>query len=124
MSTTTTPPPAPKRMVDRHTRDWGVRLIQTDTPQERQASQVTGRTKAILLKLLEAIETNGEVAMTSRAELKTSANMMQQLYYNGWVNGAGSSDARGSGNTPQSSWWWLTNEGEKIARLIAEKRNP
>lgn len=119
MSTTTTEAP-PRRMVSAHDRDWGTnaaKLAGATLDEQRNAAAVNSkRQQAILLQLLDAIQPNGEVVMTSRAELKASANTMQELYYVDLVNGAGSRDARGTGNTPETSWWWLTTWGEKVAR--------
>lgn len=53
----------------------------------------------------------------NRRRLKASAEAMQDLYRMGLVNGAGSRDAWGTGNTPHSSWWWLTGAG---LRLVAK----
>jgi hypothetical protein len=50
----------------------------------------------------------------NRRRLKASAEAMQELYRMGLVNGAGSRDAWGTGNTPDSSWWWLTSGGMRI----------
>jgi hypothetical protein len=120
--TTTTAHPAatpPRRIVSRENRDWGVtQLTNRDAP-----PTLIRRKRAILAQLLTAIDDSGRVMMTSRAELRTSANMMQELYYAGWVNGAGSNDARGQGNTPASSWWWLTTSGEALARTMETKAN-
>lgn len=51
----------------------------------------------------------------NRRRLRASAEAMQELYRMGLVNGAGSRDAWGTGNTPASSWWWLTNTGLLLA---------
>jgi hypothetical protein len=75
----------------------------------------------ILQTLLDAVQPCGGSNMINRATLKTSANKMQELFCNGWVNGAGSTDDRGSGNTPESSWWWLTKAGEAVARKVLNK---
>ena len=75
----------------------------------------------ILQTLLDAVQPCGGSNMINRATLKTSANKMQELFCNGWVNGAGSKDDRGSGNTPESSWWWLTKAGEAVARKALNK---
>lgn len=112
------------RLVNESDRDSGVpnSAIRPDEWYDQQAGgQWPHAQRRILLALLAAPAPAGRVAMLTRADLKTSANMMQQLYYAGWVNGAGSRDARGMGNTPESSWWWLTRHGEKMARAIPQK---
>jgi len=106
---------APRRIVSPNNRDWG----QTRQISDADVPKLTDRGRAILVQLLAAIERNGIVLMTSRAELRTSGEFMQQLYYDGWVNGAGSNDTRGTGNTAASSWWWLTTSGEATVRTIA-----
>lgn len=58
----------------------------------------------------------GATWMLSRARLRASSNLMQGLYEAGLANGAGTRDHRGTGNTPDSSWWWLTERGEQVAR--------
>lgn len=112
-------PTRPRRIVAQDNRDWGVTQLNSDDAMPT----LTRGERAILAQLLAAIDDSGRVVMTSRAELRTSANMMQQLYYAGWVNGAGSRDARGQGNTPESSWWWLTTSGEALARTMETKVN-
>lgn len=88
-------------------------------PPDGVAEWVAGRTKRereILGHLLAAQEHHGRLVMLSRAALRAGANTMQELFYAGLVNGCGTSDRRGTGNTPESSWWWLTERGEQIAR--------
>lgn len=94
------------------------------------AEWVNGRTKRereILCRLLDVQELNGgRLMMCSRAFLRSSDQTMHDLFYAGLVNGCGSADHRGSGNTPASSWWWLTERGEQIARAAksAKKARP
>lgn len=115
---TTAPLRRRSNTVPERTRDWGV---SHQRPLEALQKAIwTRRERAILRHLLTAIRENGSADPVSRAELKTSAAMMQNLYNNGLVNGAGSRDARGSGNTPQSSLWWLTSSGEALARHLAQ----
>lgn len=84
------------------------------------AARLTRRERQILQMLLGVIGSDGGTDSLNRATLRTSGPKMQELYWNGWVNGAGSRDEHGTGNTPQSSWWWLTTYGERIAREIKE----
>lgn len=114
-------PPRPRRMVRPADRDFGVPNAAPNAgpPAEQVAGHLTKRERAIMAALLAAILPDGTVTMTSRRDLKASADTMQQMWMNGWVNGAGSPDARGTGNTPDSSWWWLTTKGEAIARAAA-----
>ena len=115
------PIPVLRRMVRPGDRDFGLPTAcrPPSLPAAAiEAKNLTRNERRILLALLAAIDPNGRVAMTSRGDLRTSANVMQAFYYSGWVNGAGSPDARGQGNTPESSWWWLTTRGEHIARAI------
>lgn len=108
--------------IPRAHRDQAMRAeqIETTPPSPQKARRLTTqRGRQILAALLTQVRPDGSTGMLNRAELETSANMMQQLYYNGWVNGAGSRDDRGSGNTPESSWWWLTTTGELYARALA-----
>lgn len=51
---------------------------------------------------------------TNRRRLRASAEAMQELWQLGLVNGAGSRDAWGTGNTPASSWWWLSSAGLQL----------
>jgi hypothetical protein len=88
-------------------------------PPDGVARCVAGRTKRereILGHLLAAQEHHGRLMMLSRGALRAGANTMEALFYAGLVNGCGSDDHRGTGNTPESSWWWLTERGEQIAR--------
>lgn len=55
----------------------------------------------------------------NRRRLKASAEAMQALHRLGLVNGAGSRDAWGTGNTPDSSWWWLSSAGLALVQSIA-----
>lgn len=109
------------RMIRREDRNFAMRAVHDSFSADRYAATITKRQKAILLELLAAIRPGGDVAMTNRATLKTSANMMQELFYSGLVNGAGTRDDRGTGNTPASSWWWLTMEGEQVALAIGRR---
>jgi hypothetical protein len=80
------------------------------------AGRQTKRVRQILGHMLAAQEQHGRLVMVSRATLRSSGQMMQELFYSGLVNGCGSADHRGTGNTPDTSWWWLTERGEQIAR--------
>jgi hypothetical protein len=40
------------------------------------------------------------------------------------VNGCGTPDHRGCGNTPDSSFWWLTARGKQIAELAGIEPPP
>ena len=54
----------------------------------------------------------------NRARLKASAETMRALHHRRLVNGAGSRDAWGTGNTAASSWWWLSTDGLALAYEI------
>lgn len=88
------------------------------------ATSLTKRQAQILAQLRSAIREDGSADPLSRAEIKSSALFMQEMYYAGLVNGAGTRDERGSGNTPQSSWWWLTRWGEEVACALPAKDAP
>lgn len=57
----------------------------------------------------------------NRRRLKASAEAMQELYHAGLVNGAGSRDPWGTGNTPDSSWWWLTTHGMRLVTGVGDR---
>jgi len=80
-------------------------------------AECTKRERQILGHLLAAQDHHGRLVMLSRASLRASDQSMTNLFYAGLVNGCGSSDHRGTGNTAGSSWWWLTEKGEQIARI-------
>jgi hypothetical protein len=97
------------------------------TPSPAAADVAAGLSKReakILAQLRSAIRPDGSADPLSRAELKTSSPFIQDMCYAGLVNGAGTRDARGSGNTPQSSWWWLTRWGEEVACALPAKDAP
>jgi len=106
------------RTVHRHDRDWGMPK-RTDTSAVDDV-HLTAREKAIMIMLLAAIAPDGTATMLARVTLKTSDSKMQELFFCGWVNGAGTNDTHGQGNTPESSWWWLTTHGEQVIRAIQE----
>lgn len=81
------------------------------------AAARTRRERQILGMLLAAQEHHGRLMMLNRAVLRASDQTMHDLFYAGLVNGCGSPDARGTGNTAESSWWWLTERGEQLARI-------
>ena len=84
------------------------------TPNQRRIIQ--------LLATLDARPMPDGTAMrmcANRRRLRASAEAMQELYSMGLVNGAGSRDAWGTGNTPATSWWWLTSGG---MRIVGEDR--
>lgn len=115
------PFPVLRRLVSPGDRDFGVPnggTLNSGSPASIMAQNLTRNERRILLALLAACHPDGRQTMTSRRDLKTSPNVMQAFYYSGWVNGAGSPDARGQGTTPESSWWWLTTRGEQVARAI------
>ncbi|WP_206934161.1 hypothetical protein [Roseococcus thiosulfatophilus] len=76
----------------------------------------TRRERQILGLLLAAQEHHGMVVLLSRADLRASDQTMHDMYYAGMVNGCGGPDRRGTGNTAESSFWWLTERGEQVAR--------
>jgi hypothetical protein len=77
-----------------------------------------------ILRILAALDTRRQPDGTplrmcvNRRRLKASAETMQDLHRAGLVNGAGSRDPFGTGNTPDSSWWWLSTAGMAMARRI------
>lgn len=93
------------RLPDHHTAPW----VEGRAPAERKALAI----------LLAAQDAAGHLTMLPRAALKASDQTMHDLFYAGLVNGCGTPDHRGSGNTADSSWWWLTERGEQIARAGA-----
>jgi hypothetical protein len=91
----------------------------TPLPDAGVAEWCAGRTKRereILGLLLAVQNVRGALVMMTRGALKASDQTMHDLFYAGLVNGCGSADHRGTGNTPSSSWWWLTERGEQVAR--------
>jgi hypothetical protein len=98
----------------------------TALPEAELPEWVEGRTRreAEILRAMLAVQDQhgGRLMSCSRAHLRASGKTMHDLFYAGLVNGAGSPDARGMGNTPESSWWWLTERGEQIARAIPGRR--
>lgn len=54
----------------------------------------------------------------NRRRIRASAEAMQELHRMGLVNGAGSRDAWGTGNTPASSWWWLSTAGLEVLGAV------
>lgn len=80
-------------------------------------AKASRRERQILGALLVAQREWRLVVMLSRKRLGASNRTLEAMYYAGWINGAGSPDARGTGNTPDSSWWWLTERGEQIAKV-------
>ena len=107
--------PETDNFIPRKARNWGMSHVPL-----AGYERYTRRDRQILQALLDAVQPCGGSNMLNRADLKTSANKMQEFYYNGWVNGAGSRDERGTGNTPESSWWWLTTAGEAVARKAVQ----
>lgn len=97
-------------------RGYPVQPLPTEAGVAEWAAARTRRERQILGQLLHEQERAGRLMMLSRAYLRASDQVMHDLFYAGLVNGCGSADSRGSGNTPQSSWWWLTERGEQIAR--------
>jgi hypothetical protein len=98
----------------------------TALPEAELPEWVQGRTRreAEILRAMLAVQDQhgGRLMSCSRAHLRASGKTMHDLFYAGLVNGAGSPDARGMGNTPESSWWWLTERGEQVARAIPCRR--
>jgi hypothetical protein len=77
-----------------------------------------------ILRILSTLDTRPQPGGTvlrmcvNRRRLKASAETMQDLHRAGLVNGAGSRDPFGTGNTPDSSWWWLSTAGIEMARRM------
>jgi hypothetical protein len=46
--------------------------------------------------------------------LKTSNLMMQRLWRNGLIEGAGRRDDKGDGNYPSTRVWWITDKGLSV----------
>lgn len=109
-----------RRLVSSGTRNWGMSNAAPYTDPALIVAGLSRRQRQILTLLLKHGIEDGRVFMVQRATLRSSANFLQEMYFSGWLNGAGSGDARGSGNTPESSWWWLTERGEQIARLVSD----
>lgn len=70
---------------------------------------MTKRQRQILLMLAQSD------GWLSRETLKASARTMDEMYWNGWVDGAGLDDKRGTGNYPWSSLWKITLKGLELA---------
>lgn len=98
-----------------HRRDAGMR----PSPACPALADLTANQRRILT-VLAALDTRaipGGTALrlcVNRRRLKASAESMQELHAAGLVNGAGSRDPWGTGNTPDSSWWWLTTVGMRL----------
>lgn len=58
----------------------------------------------------------------TRADIKSSFNFMQQMYFNGWVDGAALPDRNGFGNFPETSLWQITNAG-RIALAAKDQKS-
>jgi hypothetical protein len=109
-------------MERRHERQAGMGTwadVLSETRAQVIAEDLTRRERQVIRQLL-ADGGAGAQMMLSRARLGTGNAMMEALYIGGLVNGAGTRDERGTGNTPDSSWWWLTARGEQIAQLLAQ----
>ena len=50
------------------------------------------------------------------AMLRSTQNTLTSMFYDGLVNGYGTPDRRGTGNTPDSSWWAITQKGLRVLR--------
>lgn len=123
MSTTTTERPARTlRPVAKDQRDYGAIAPRSGAPPAFAVTPMLNkRERQLMLAMLAQVDDTGAAIPLNRATLRTSGNKMQEMYYAGWVMGAGTPDERGSGNTPESSWWWLTTYGEQIARAIGKQ---
>ncbi len=112
--------------------DW----IGTAPRNHRRDAGMSGRLPAIasvtlepnqrrILRLLATLDTRPQPAgpplqmCANRRRLRASAEAMQTLHRARLVNGAGSRDPWGTGNTPDSSWWWLSSAGLELARQLA-----
>jgi hypothetical protein len=115
------PPDAPAELPVRFARHSGMERgypVQPLPPEfvAEHAAARSRRERQILGHMLAVQEWYGRLMMVTRGSMRASDQTMHDLFYCGLVNGCGSPDSRGSGNTPQSSWWWLTERGEQIAR--------
>jgi hypothetical protein len=107
-------------MVRRHERHSGMGEWAGVVPDTRMgviADTLSRRERQVIGQMLQDGGA-GATQMLSRARLKAGAPLMEGLYVAGLVNGAGTRDDRGTGNTPDSSWWWLTERGEQVARAV------
>jgi hypothetical protein len=107
-------------MERRHERQAGMGTWGDVVPEARaqvMAEDLTRRERQVIGQML-AEGGAGAQMMLSRKRLRAGNAMMEALYIGGLVNGAGTRDERGTGNTPDSSWWWLTERGEQIARRV------
>lgn len=60
------------------------------------------------MEILKILSNSGRA---TEDELKTSYNLMMDLFYGGYVKGGGTDDDRGTGNYPWSRVWWITDKG-------------
>jgi hypothetical protein len=107
--------------VCNHRRDAGMRpALSTPAMAELTANQRR------ILTVLSSLDTRSMPCGTAlrlcvnRRRLKARAEAMQELHAAGLVNGAGSRDPWGTGNTPDSSWWWLTSAGLRLVTRACE----
>lgn len=107
--------------VCNHRRDAGMRpALSTPAMAELTANQRR------ILTVLSSLDTRSMPCGTAlrlcvnRRRLKARAEAMQELHAAGLVNGAGSQDPWGTGNTPDTSWWWLTSAGLRLVAGAAE----
>jgi hypothetical protein len=94
------------------------------TRAQEVSATLTRRERQILGLLRAASTVLGVPAMLSRRDLRASTAKMDALYWAGLVNGCGTPDHRGCGNTPDSSFWWLTARGKQIAELAGIEPPP
>lgn len=54
-------------------------------------------------------------------EIKSSFSFLQTMYFCGWLEGAGYSDDRGSGNYKNTRVWWITDAGREAIALVTKE---
>lgn len=68
------------------------------------------------LQILKALDAVSDDNWTSRATLKASLSTMQELYFDGLVDGAAIADGGGYGTKPHSNLWQITDKGRAWLR--------
>lgn len=58
------------------------------------------------------------------SEIGASNRTLQNMYYAGWVTGAGYPDKKGTGNYPDTREWWITDKGREALAATARGTTP